>query len=55
MSSIPLDLRADHWELFDLLGKSVDIGILESIVSSNVYGRVAIWRSERESVLVEVI
>ena len=55
MSSIPLDLRADHWELFDLLGVSVDVGILESVVSSNVYSRVAICQSERESVLVEVI
>ena len=55
MTPIPLDLRADHWDLFDLLGVSIDVWILESMVNTTVDTGVAIYWGERKGVLFEMV
>ena len=55
MMAVPLDLHVDHWDFFDLLGVSIDVWILESMVNTTVDTGVAIYRGERKGVLFEMV
>ena len=53
--SIPFYFCADHWDLFGLWGVSIYIKVLNPVVRFSVCGRITIYLSKWEGVLVKVM